>query len=257
MGCKITADDYGMSAEINLAISDLVKQNIVSRVSVMANESLIYSADDIVKGAEVGLHLNFISYTQGVGINWESGMSLLKLVSLIYRKKIRTDQITASIEYQFALLEKRGFNARYMDTHMHTHILPILLDLIIDAAKSKNINSIRCISMERRHLFFYFRSLLKFGFWAQAPKMILLYSIGMFMRSKLNKAGFNYCKNLILMPLAGEGDYPNLLREILHRFADEEAEIVTHPGLKTEKQYDYYSDGRIVEYDSLLLSKNN
>jgi hypothetical protein len=140
---------------------------------------------------------------------------------------------------------------------MHVHVLPRILDLMIKYAKSKKINSIRCISIERRHLFFYFRSLLKFGFFAQMPKMIFLYFIGMFMRSKLNKAKINYCKNIILMPLAGKGNYSGLLKEILHRFKDEEAEIVTHPGLEAEKKYDNYSDGRNIEYHSLLLSKNN
>lgn len=257
MGCKIAADDYGMSAEVNLAISELVKQNIVSRVSVMANEPFVYSIDDVGKDTEVGLHLNFISYIKGEGINRSKGLSLLKLAYLIYRKKIKMDQVKASIADQFAVLERKGFKARYIDTHMHVHVLPRILDLIIDYAKSKKINSIRCISMERRHLFFYFRSLLKFGFLAQAPKMIFLYFIGMFMRLKLNKAKINYCKNLILMPLAGKGNYPGLLKEILSRFEDEEAEIVAHPGLEAEKKYDNYSGGRNIEYNSLLLSKNN
>jgi hypothetical protein len=76
---------------------------------------------------------------------------------------------------------------------------------------------------------------------------------GSFMKFKLNKAHIDYCKNLILMPLAQRGNYSGLLRELLARFKDKDAELVTHPGLEMKTNSpDNYSMGRYVEYCSIL-----
>lgn len=252
MGLKIVADDYGMSVEINHAISELVRKKIVSKVSVMSNESIEYSLSDIGE-VETGLHINLISYTKGIGINQDKKISPLKLLYFIYTKRLKIKQITDTIKHQFELLEDRGIKISYLDTHQHIHIIPRLLKLLIMFAKTKGINSIRCITMERKHLFFYLYSLMRFGFLTQVPKMIFLYSLGLLMKMKLDKSQINCCKNLILMPLAVRGNYSGLLKELLNRFKDEDAELVAHPGLETKTiKNDNYSSSRYIEYCSLL-----
>ncbi len=253
MNCKIVADDYGMSGEINYAISELIDKNIVSKVSVMANESIKYSVNDIEKNVEVGLHINLISYTRGAGIIKDKKISPLKLIHLICTKQLDINQIIDNIKLQLEVLEDRGFKISYLDTHQYVHIIPAVLRALIIYAKTKRINSIRCITMENKYLFFYFYSLIRFGFLAQAPKMLILYFGGVFMKRRLDNAQVAYCKNLILMPLAVGGDYPGLLKEFINRFKEGDAEIVTHPGLMPETTGpDGYSKGRYVEYSSLL-----
>lgn len=252
MSCKIVADDYGMSGEINYAISELVTKDIISKVSVMANESIKYSVNDIEKNVEVGLHINLISYTRGAGITRDKKISPLKLIHLICTKQLDINQIIDNIKDQLKVLEDRGFKISYLDTHQHTYTIPKVLRSLIIYAKTKRINSIRCITMENKYLFFYFYSLIRFGFLAQVPKMIFLYFMGKLMKLKLDKAKINYCKNLVLMPLAKRGDYPGLLKEFLGRFKGENAEIVTHPGLVSEMTYPDNYSGRYIEYCSLL-----
>lgn len=242
MPCKIVADDYGLSVEINHAISELVGKNIVSKISVMTNEAIQYQSSDIEQ-AETGLHINLVSHK----------ISSLKLLYLIYTKRLNDKQIKDSILRQFNFLEERGIKISYLDTHQHVHIIPRLLNLLIMFAKAKGIDLIRCITMSRRHLCFYLYSLMRFGFLFQVPKMILLYSLGFLMKIKLDKCKMNYCKNLVLMPLAKRGDYAGLLKAFFKRFKDEDAELVTHPGLEIgTHEFDKYSHGRYVEYCSLL-----
>jgi len=239
MSLKIIADDYGLSVEINHAISKLVYKNIVSKVSVMANELIQYQSSDI-KQAETGLHINY-------------NIPPLKLLYLIYTKRLSDEQIKHSIARQFNFLKERRFKISYLDTHQHVHIIPGLLNLLIMIAKTEGIDSIRCITMSRRHLCFYLYSLIRFGFLAQVPKMILLYLGGFLMKIKLDKYKINYCKNLVLMPLAKSGNYEGLLKTFVKRFKGEDAELVTHPGLETENHnIDKYSEGRYTEYRSLL-----
>jgi len=252
MACKIIADDYGMSIEINNAISELVSKNIVSKISVMADEAFQYSLADI-ENAEKGLHFNLLSYEKKASINQRKNISPLKFLCFLYTKKIETDQIVDILNKQFNILVSKGFKISSFDTHQHIHIIPKLLKIIIMFTKTKRINSIRCITMKKKHLLFYVNCLRRFGFSTQIPKMILLYSAGAFMKLKLDKARINYCRNLVLMPLATGGDYSGLLKEILNRFNDEDAEIVTHPGLECKKiESDNYTAGRYIEYFSLL-----
>ncbi len=252
MPCKIVADDYGRSDEVNCAISELVNKNIVSKVSVMANESIKYLMSDIGKDIEVGLHISLTSYSKGPRMNQNKKISLLKLLYFIYARHLNINQIVDDIKNQHEVLEYRGFKISYLDTHQHIHIIPKALKSLIIFAKTKGIYSIRCITIERRYLFFYLYSLIRFGFLTQVPKMIFLYSMGTLMKLKLDKAKINYCKNLVLMPLATSGDYSGLLKEFLNRFKDVGAEIVTHPGLKAKTiNTDNYSAGRYIEYCSL------
>lgn len=253
MLCKIVADDYGMSIEINQAISELVKKNIVSKVGVMANESIRYSVSDISDNIETSLHINLVSKPEIIGINHnKKKISLLKLLYLLYTRQLNINHILDSINQQYRILHSRGFKISYLDTHQHVHIIPKILKSVITYAKTKGIDSIRCITMERRYSFFYFYSLMRFGFFDQVPKMIFLYAMGILMKLKFDKVQIDYCKNLILMPLAGRGDYAGLLKEFLNKFKDKDAEIVIHPGLGAETIYDDGYFGRYIEYLSML-----
>lgn len=250
--CRIVADDYGMSVEINHAISELIKKKIVSKVSVMANESLEYSMSDIGERAEAGLHINFMSDAGLTETNQDKKKSFLNLLYLIYSGKLNINRVIDNIEKQFKVLESKGFKVCCLDTHQHMHVIPELLKALIAFAKANAIKSIRCITIEKRYLFFYFYSLMRFGFFTQVPKMIFLYAMGKLMKLQLDKAQINYCRNLFLMPLAGRGNYQGLLEEFLDKFEDKDAEIVVHPGLEagTSACDDY--TGRHIEYISIL-----
>lgn len=254
MPLKIVADDYGMSDEINSAISDLASKKVVSKVSVMANEAIDYSVNDLGENIETGLHINLVSNPAIIekGSN-KKKTSLLKLLYLIYTRQLNINQIIDDINQQAEILECRGFKISYLDTHQHIHIVPKILKPVITYAKTKGIDSIRCITMEKKYLCFYFYSLIRFGFLLQVPKMIFLYSLGNLMRLRLDKSKMNYCKNLILMPLAISGDYLGLLKELLKKFRDKDAELVIHPGLECETiEIDNYSTGRYIEYRSII-----
>ena len=253
MSYKIVADDYGMNVEINQAISQLAKKNIISKVSVMANASVRYYVNDLGCNVKTGMHLNLLSNPESAGITCnKKNTSLLKMVYLIYTNQLSICQILDSINQQYNIIKSRGFEISYIDTHQHVHIVPKILKSVITFAKTKGIDSIRCITMERRYFIYYVYSLMRFGFIAQIPKMILLYAMGTLMKLKFDKLQINYCKNLILMPLAGRGDYEGLLKELLNKFKDSKAEVVVHPGIATGKvSCDKYY-GRYIEYNSLL-----
>jgi predicted glycoside hydrolase/deacetylase ChbG (UPF0249 family) len=235
MKCRIVADDYGMSEEINNAISDLVHRGIVLKVSVMANKYLEYSINDFGGKAETGLHVNFTTGMKSSGAKNGGKSSLIKLLYLIFTRKLNIDFILDEVEQQYKEVENKGFKICHLDAHQHIHIIPKVLQSLIICARNKNIDSIRCITMELKYMPFYIISLMRSGF------------------LKLNKAKINFSSNLILMPLATGGKYEELLKVLLNKFKNENAELVTHPGLETGSAMpDNYTDGRYIEYRSIV-----
>ena len=105
--------------------------------------------------------------------------------------------------------------------------------------------------MRKRYLPFYFYSLIRYGFITQVPKLFILYSLGAVMKRTLDKYQIQYSKNLVLMPLALHGDYAGLIKSFYRRFKDQDAEIVTHPGLMQDTGFDEYIEGRKIEYEAL------
>ncbi|MDO8281289.1 MAG: ChbG/HpnK family deacetylase [Thermodesulfovibrionia bacterium] len=252
MGVRIIADDYGMSLEINNAISDLISRNIISKTSVMASDICTYVPTDIEK-AETGLHIDFAVPMKGAIISTPPQISLIRLLFFIFINKFKAGHMIDVIKYQHDLLKSKGIKVLYLDTHKHVHIVPRILNALIFYAKNNGIKSIRCLTMERKYYLYYLRSLIRHGFLAQIPKMILLYSLGVLMKMKLDKSEIHYSNNLFLMPLALRGNYSGLLMDLLTKLKDEDAEIVTHPGLETECiGADTYIKGRYIEYSSLL-----
>lgn len=252
MSFKIVADDYGMSPEINCAISELVSRGIISRVSVMASRSAECLRNDFDGKAEAGLHVNLTTDTEIIGLVNRGNVGLLKLIFLIYAGRLDVNNIAENIKHQSDVLIKTGIRIGHLDTHQHIHIIPKVLDSLILYAKTAGITSIRCITLERKHILFYFNSLIRYGFILQVPKMTLLYFMGRFMKKKLDRSKIQYCKNLILMPLATGGNYEELLKAFIDKFKAEDAEIVSHPGLEADRQVDSYTAGRLIEYRALM-----
>ena len=246
MRCKIAADDYGMSIEINTAILELINSNVISKVSVMANDAMEYSIDPDKK-IETGLHVNLTLCSDRRG----EAISPLNFFYLCFTNEMTTGKIIESIARQYKALQSKKFRISHLDTHHHVHIIPKVLNALIIFAKKNAINSIRCFTMDKKFFFLYLYCLIRFGFIAQVPKMIFLYLVGTIMKSEFDKCKIRYSKNLVIMPLAQKGDYAALLNELLRRFKDIDAEFVTHPGLIHAIREDKYTAGRKIEYDAL------
>lgn len=249
MGCLFVADDYGISKEVNQGILDLSRGNIISKISVMAGDYVINPDMQIMQKIQTGLHVNL---TSNVERNDSKNRSPIKLFYFCQiKRELDIDQLVDIILRQAEFIESKGIRISYLDTHQHVHIIPKLLMALTVVAKRKGINFIRCITMKNRYLPFYFYSLIRHGFVMQIPKLFFLYSMGFFMKRSLDKHQIQYCENLLLMPLALNGDYAGLMRSFYNMFKDKDAEIVTHPGLIQDTGFDEYVKGRKIEYEVL------
>jgi len=240
---KIIADDYGMAPEIDQAILNLAKTNKVHKVSIMANQA--YTPAPLPANIETGLHIDLTTSRSLAhpGQTISPRHLLLKPPSESYL----VEQITAQLD----LLESHQFKIQYLDTHQHVHIVPRILQALIHIANTHQILNIRCLTMQSRHFSFYCKSLIQFGFASQLKKMLPLYAVGRIMARKLKRADIAYCANLVIMPLAGNGKYLDLLKSLRDYFSNKDAEFVTHPSFKIDLADESYTNGREIEYQAL------
>ena len=240
---KIAVDDYGLHPQIDKAMRTLVKQGIVQKVSVMANAD--YQADPLPDHIETGLHVDLTTPRCFGGKPFASSP-----FQLLRSPHLSVTALENRIESQYNHLISLGFKITHIDTHQHIHLLSPILQAILNFASTHNIPNIRCLKLQTRHHPFYIRSLLQCGFFKQAIKLQALYAGGYTIKSKLTH--LKPPPNLILMPLAQGGNYPKLFNKFVHRFQNQNAELVAHPGHLVDIPNEPYIKGREIEYQALL-----
>ena len=241
----IAADDYGLHPNIDKAILTLAEKSILHKVSIMANAT--YTPSPLPNHIQTGLHVDLTTqHCLGGKPLAPSPFHLLRT------RHLSITEIETRIEEQFNHLASQGFKITHIDTHQHVHIIPTILQALINIATKHHIPNIRCLTLQARHYPFYMRALLQCGFLKQSLKLQALYMGGLKIKSKLPPSS----PNLVLMPLAQGGNYTKLLSTFIHRFQNQNAELVTHPGLLSDIANEPYIQGREIEYQSLLALAN-
>ncbi|RPI77463.1 MAG: ChbG/HpnK family deacetylase [Desulfobacteraceae bacterium] len=252
MGYIITADDYGMAPEIDRAIFELIHRKILSKVSIAVDQAAPYRAGGIPGDIQTGLHIVLPVCKNRNGNGHAKLLIVWKLFFMsFFHATAKTEKLIESISHQYNTIIEQGFKVQHLDAHLHLHIIPGMLKPMILFAKGKQIHSIRCITMEIKFFVFYCFSLIRCGFASQIPKIVLLYTAGLFMKRVLDKHHIGYTRNLVLMPLASQGNYGELLQAVVSKAGERDVEIVTHPGFIQKCGFDDYIEGRQKEYEAL------
>ena len=161
----IHADDFGLNESTNKAIIDLKKLNVLSSASLIVNGNSLGSAIKSwkeVKNFYLCLHLcitegpatgNINKIKNISNHNGQLNKSFLELLLISwlpknnkYRKLIEVElrnEIISQIEKYKSLTELENL---YIDGHQHIHLIPIVMEILIDLRKQFNIRWIRTTS---------------------------------------------------------------------------------------------------------------
>ena len=162
----VNADDFGLTAGVNLAIAELHAAGVVTSASLMAHATATDGAIEIARATPslgVGCHVVLVDgepvlsaerdipHLAGPldGRFWSSMPGFLHWVygfgsEGCYRiVAIREREIEAETSAQIALLQNRGLHLTHIDTHKHTHMFPAVLRPVLRAAKAAGIRVVR------------------------------------------------------------------------------------------------------------------
>lgn len=224
----VTADDFGLSENINKAIIELCREGIISKVSVMSNvpdfEKAIFELKESCSNTSYSIHLNL---TDGSPIlNPKEVSSLLNskqefyggkhylvatLISLGVMKKI---EIEKEWDAQICKAQSCGLNLVELNSHGHLHLHPMLRDVISRLLIRYNIPKVRLIKN------------------TSSLKGKIYELLSFLLKKHLSNQLPNSYSNKITLGVGSEGKLkPESIINKIRQFSSREMEIITHPGL--------------------------
>jgi len=220
----VTADDFGISKEVNEAVETAHRNGILTATSLMVGEPF---ADDAVQRARdlptlgVGLHLALsrahpvCSPKQIPGLVDRSGLLPAGLVAAGFRFFFRADirrQLQLEITAQFEAFARTNLALDHVNAHNHLHLHPTVLSLILTIGKKFGMKSIRLPKAE-----------LAKGWGAK-----LLIPWLALMKFRLEKHDIRYNDILLGLDQTGMLDTKTLI-SMINRLSDHTVELMCHP----------------------------
>jgi len=253
----INADDFGMTAGVNRAISEAHRAGLVTSATVMANESATDDAISIAKqnpSLRTGCHIvlvdgrpfsepqkvsTLIDSWNGHGASFRRGIPQLAIASVAGR--VRQTDVHDEASAQIERLQARGLVLSHVDCHMHSHILPLVLRGVLQAAREHGVDAVRnpfepTWSVAATHKSSSLRS------WNRSAQVTVLRALHSQFRSTVNQYGMKTTDGTIGIAVTGLLNR-QLLTRLIESMPEGIWELVTHPG---------YNDRALMESSTEL-----
>lgn len=151
----ITADDFGRSHSVNLAVAQAHDAGILTTASLMVNEPGFEEAVALARQRPhlgVGLHLTLLCgrsalpHEQIPDLVDSQGCFSDKPVSVGFRyffnRELRA-QLQAEMEAQFARFRSSGLPLDHVNGHLHLHLHPVVFRILIEHARDWGVTRLR------------------------------------------------------------------------------------------------------------------
>ena len=154
----LNADDFGMTKEYNRAVLEGFNNGILTSASLCANGSAFSAAvNDILPecaGLGLGVHLNIIEGKSLTGCNLLTDKhGDFNKGYFFYILNTNNKNVLPQIEKELrAQIEKvkKYTNIDHIDSHVHTHAIPPIFELVCKLAEEYNIP---CIRTQHEHFY--------------------------------------------------------------------------------------------------------
>ena len=251
----INADDFGRSKKINSGIIELVKLNLITSTTIMANGPYMIEAIKFAKKnpkISYGVHLNcteFNPFNKKLMIKYLDSMGNFR--AEIRDKVLFSDPIKFAREWisQVNYITTQGIKISHLDSHHHIHTIPKLLLSIYITKKNTKIDKIRI----SRNIIPIEKSGFLRRFYKKYTKYIWNFFIGKIFKFKVvdyfgSVTDFINCynyfpesfwhgKTIELMCHPGNEYYEfnneiNILKQGLNRYIDIDYELISYNDLR-------------------------
>ncbi len=238
---KIVADDLGLAKPINDGIFELLKTGRISGASLMANGEAF---DDAVNRClevqlpNIGVHFVLVEEKSITGIELPKNHKsfFLKYILGIISKK----DIESELKAQVNKIISAGVRPVFINSHQHLHLLPGIMDMVIEIAKENNITYIRLVDEPMHGNGKIFRKI----------QLVFLRFLSSLARKKLNKAGLVYNNKFIGFINAGDLGMKDI--EIAKQIKDGIIDMGCHPGYEDEELRKKYGWGNAYNWQKEL-----
>ncbi|MBR1775446.1 ChbG/HpnK family deacetylase [bacterium] len=152
----LNADDFGMSEAYNRAVAEGYSEGILKSASLVSNGDAFEEAVTKIIPASpdlgIGIHLNIIegkSLTGDVNLltdvnnNFKNSFLQLLIKSYNPKDKAFLEQVEREFRAQIEKVKSRGIEISHIDSHVHTHSIPPIFEIVCKLAKEYGIHQVR------------------------------------------------------------------------------------------------------------------
>lgn len=151
----INADDFGLHKNINSGIIKGFESGVITSTSIMPNACDFNHAVNLAlqnSRLGVGLHLTLVgetpvcSFKKVPSLITEHNQFFSNYPHFLWRfitQQIRLTEIKSEFSAQIEKVIVAGITPTHLDSHQHLHILPGIIDIVIELAKHYKIAAIR------------------------------------------------------------------------------------------------------------------
>lgn len=237
----ITADDFGISTEINSGILIAHRNGLLSSVSLMVNGEASLEALQIASenpALEIGLHLGIVEgfSLRGVESSITDKLRYFNGSVCLHRHwkqfllrymigKINFSELEEEFELQIQEFLRHYQSIPFMNSTQHLHLLPKVSSIIIKLAKKYKIKFIRVPhnSMD-----------LPKSFESRWIYSRIIFTLGKFFKKTAEENGIATTDHFLGFDVSGQLDEGWLLAKISN-LSQGVTEIMTHPGLECNR----------------------
>ena len=245
----INADDFGLNEYINAGIIKGFKEGCITSTSLMCSASAFDNAVELAKANPalgIGIHLTLVggvkpllspekvpSLVDASGVFPLDYMQFIKKFTL---GKVCKNEIKAELSAQIERGLSTGLTITHLDSHQHLHVLPGLIDIVIELCKKYGIEKVRVPAENITWTGGYAADL------GRVVGRLGLTACSELARKKLKNSGILFPDHFFGM-LAGGHLNETLVETIIDNLPDGYNEIMTHPGLHGDELTNLYSWG--------------
>ena len=151
----LNADDFGRHTLINRAVERGVADGILRSATLMPGGAAFDDAAALaarIPKLGVGIHLTLVNGTPVLppaeipSLVTETGVFVddhTAFAVRLLRGAVRLDEVRAELAAQLRRVEAAGIHPTHADSHQHMHVLPGVLDIVLDLCASAQIPAMR------------------------------------------------------------------------------------------------------------------
>ena len=151
----VTADDFGLSREVNEAVEVAHRDGILSAASLMVAEPWCQDAVERARrlpSLAVGLHLTLVEgravlprsdVPDLLGPDGKLRTDLARYGAEIFFRPVVKRQVAAEIRAQFEAFRRTGLTLDHVNAHKHYHLHPTIAALVIEIGREFGMKSLR------------------------------------------------------------------------------------------------------------------
>ena len=268
----VNADDFGLHTQINKGIIKGFQEGFITSTSLMCSAPAFAEAAELAlanPALGVGIHLTLVGGVAPAAapekvrsLLDEQGLFLpdyVAFASRFYRGGVKMSELETELCAQIERGLATGIKITHIDSHQHTHVLPIISDLVVKLCCKYNIKKIR-----NPHEAYFFDGGFSAGMGRKIGRAGLSFCASMAMR-KAKAAGLS-CPEHFFGMLAGGNLNATLIGNIIQSLPEGVSEIMTHPGLNagilgSQFTWHYHWEDELqaflAEENKRLLEQNN